>query len=1163
MEALGSLALGGMTLFGYNRKNFLYDRKMRQEQEFTIAEMRLKQADLWREDVRDISELTQRKMDTYLIVNALLLGFTITMFVEGRLVQGTPQWLLWLYMLSLSGSFMFLLLSVWLSMHASIVAQASSVRLLTQLVRPPIPSWEQLESMRTYASAFEGVPATQIFRVPILQTMRDGAQTGSRGKSCDHEAEPGTGAGDPWGLERRGDDIYELARRPLTNARHVKLLQEASRHWQCYDSFARASMSLGTIMICTALGYFIVGYALINDGAPWVAWAGTAALVGVGVAILRADTSTMNGEFTRCSFYLVGGPSVACMAGADWATWYVPAQHLAMVILPMAYLFHGLFLLTYLRVCRVTEQPSGGMMPIGLQGVLYTDIFGWLVHGKGKPLSTTSSPKDQDGTPNDNLYIDAETSSTCLPDLLCEESPVKEPAATETSTSNTRFIDLLGDCREQSFAGNGGDSAKESIPKANLLDACFTPTNGNGERDVVEPAESSPAIRRLATGEGGVRLPDTPSKKLQCVSFMDQVTSQVDDECEDGSTLFIGSGLSTPTGLPRSFGPGSNSSPSRQTSRNAFKKQMRRRSISAVSALNFPRRLDVSRPSTLFDVSRPMALRPEDVETTSAEMMVGCSSDEDEEDENVRFCLSSPSSPTRRARGTMPGVGPTGVIPAATPDTFKADSYVTMREEKDVDESEITTGRDCMDAGQLPWRVFQTGVRFLSGLWFAGFIWAAAQAVGVPDIPDKVLPASVHVSGHRSPVGAEEKFHGGLFDSNADVLLPGSPVYAQWPSERFFPRGLSSNPPGTVFAVADEFAIYVTKLVKTASSDGKPPSYRLSEFKRSPHCPALDGQAIRDVAVQCARPVSGRHTEGSCRALALHARGRRIADCPLIPEEFESSDASSKRALGDGVEAGRGHPPLKIDSVVAPKTAKKNQVWTISNKWLREFSHGELEEVISIVVDTDCTRPTSLDGNGSCVVVGTSHGRMIELRPHMRLDGELVPAGALWNVLGKAALKAQVQGPATSLLTAIPGGIVLALKEGQRNLHAINVDKRHVIGKWQVPQLKGRTWTAITVSGKHLYLANHGGACMDQSRWIDTKGFGCASYVDSKWCTIAGRYGEGWYALWGTFERYSHSGKTALDMCCGCGGGVRVESKPEFWRFPLPTSLRVADIGKV
>ncbi|CAK9002553.1 unnamed protein product [Durusdinium trenchii] len=141
---------------------------MRQETEYQIMDFRIKQAELWREDVRDIIGLTSVKMDTYLIVNAVQLGFTVMAFCEGRLASGTPTWLVGCHTLSLAGAFMYLLMSVWFSMHASITAKSYETRLLTQLVRLPVPSWTQLEGARTYGSTFEKTNTKQMFRVPFV-----------------------------------------------------------------------------------------------------------------------------------------------------------------------------------------------------------------------------------------------------------------------------------------------------------------------------------------------------------------------------------------------------------------------------------------------------------------------------------------------------------------------------------------------------------------------------------------------------------------------------------------------------------------------------------------------------------------------------------------------------------------------------------------------------------------------------------------------------------------------------------------------------------------------------------------------------------------------------------------------------------------------------------
>lgn len=103
MAAAAGLGAGASALWHYNRNNFLYDRKLRQEQEFALFEWRKVQAELWREDVRDIIDMTEKKMDNYLVVAVLQLGMCAGLFACGRLEPGTPPWLLHFYMLTLGG----------------------------------------------------------------------------------------------------------------------------------------------------------------------------------------------------------------------------------------------------------------------------------------------------------------------------------------------------------------------------------------------------------------------------------------------------------------------------------------------------------------------------------------------------------------------------------------------------------------------------------------------------------------------------------------------------------------------------------------------------------------------------------------------------------------------------------------------------------------------------------------------------------------------------------------------------------------------------------------------------------------------------------------------------------------------------------------------------
>jgi len=411
--AAGAAAGAGTSLFGYNRTNFIYDRKMRQETEYQIMEFRIRQAELWREDVRDIIGLTSVKMDTYLVVNAVQLGFCVMAFCEGRLAAGSPTWLIGAHTLSLAGAFMYLLMSVWLAMHASVTAKSYEVRLLTQLVRLPVPTWSQLEGARTYASSFEKVDPKQMFRVPFAMGTQESVLASSTANSGTNNPQPegapmvqpggfvgsqpahslggpapvaGPAAtksetADLWGLERRGDHIYELdgsVRTDPDQMRHLVLVREAMQYWQSYDGFARVSMSMGTNQLVTALSYYVLGYVLLSNHAVVAAWLAIGLFMAIAASLIRLDMSLTGFEYQVSVLLVVGGPCIAAAACERWNRHTPEGIGFANLVAPVIFAIHACWLTFLLYISKVSEQKGGAMLPTGFRSVMYIDVFGWI-----------------------------------------------------------------------------------------------------------------------------------------------------------------------------------------------------------------------------------------------------------------------------------------------------------------------------------------------------------------------------------------------------------------------------------------------------------------------------------------------------------------------------------------------------------------------------------------------------------------------------------------------------------------------------------------------------------------------------------------------------------------------------------------------------------------
>lgn len=418
--AAAGAATGG-TLFSYNRKNFMYDRQMRSGMEYQIMEMQIAKQDMFREDIKDIVELTEVKMDTYTIVTVFQMGFCIIAICEGRLAPGTPPWLVSAHTLSLCTAFSFFLVSVWLAMHAMVAAAAYKARLLTQVVRLPIPTWAQLEGARTYASQFEKTDARQMFRVPFLcgkqqNFARDGCfpaqQTSvpdpTSGATPSHSsASPrcqdskasqqykGMKSTDPWGLERPGTDVYEIDEDLQTDPRrlrHIQIIREAMQYWVAADGWSRVTMSIGTQVLATGLSYYVVGYVLMMHHAVVAAWLACLLFISMSWAVFRIDMSLTVGEYFA-AWFLKSVPPLLILTCAT--LWVMDRGALAIQILaPTAYLVQTGWFLFLMRICKVVEQKNGVMLPTGYRAILYIDVFGWIKRPVG-----ASAASQQDDAP--------------------------------------------------------------------------------------------------------------------------------------------------------------------------------------------------------------------------------------------------------------------------------------------------------------------------------------------------------------------------------------------------------------------------------------------------------------------------------------------------------------------------------------------------------------------------------------------------------------------------------------------------------------------------------------------------------------------------------------------------------------------------------------------
>jgi len=308
MVVLEAFGLAAAEMWNYNRELFKFDQEQRLKRDLERVEMQIKQFDLFREDIEDLVELTVSKMDMYHMVGALMLAFTCTIYTEGLFRGIEPPWFTGLYYMFVCDAFVFLLLAVWLSMHASVQAQSYGVRLRTRYVRLPIPSLSFLNDLTSKFADFERQGLKHVLRLPFTGTTpgwkrreqldsdgkpkvrRPGEWRDAQAASTREFVMKGTQANE---LVGRGDDgfgkeeIFQAAAQTLPG-RHVQLFRRLQAKWQCYDAYARVSMSIGVNQMIQAVNFFVIGSSLVERTVPTCAVAATLIFqtVCLGLAML-------------------------------------------------------------------------------------------------------------------------------------------------------------------------------------------------------------------------------------------------------------------------------------------------------------------------------------------------------------------------------------------------------------------------------------------------------------------------------------------------------------------------------------------------------------------------------------------------------------------------------------------------------------------------------------------------------------------------------------------------------------------------------------------------------------------------------------------------------------------------------------------------------------
>ncbi|KAF4652409.1 pumilio domain member 4 [Perkinsus chesapeaki] len=368
--------LGGIgELFMYNRETYQYNRELNQERIFQLQKLRVNQVQLYREDLRDLFELTIGKMDNYLVINTLTLGFVMGFYYEAKTPEeGTPSWLIFLWALNLASAVFFLVMSIWFSIHASITAQTFAVRLLTQWMRLPVPGQEEINAACADLRNYERKGVDTMFRIPIVSNYMP--VKGPRAKEDKELREA------PPKILQSNEATEDLGTDYNIFVEHFYLFNRLKEHWQGFDAYARVFMVLGTNQLVNVLCYMGLMFYFISYNF-WGPWIFILLMLTFDIIHERMNLLLTPAEHWTLTVLQVAGPILAGFAATFDITYRirmergVPGDHEGWIetvdiLTPIIYFLHFLFIGYFISLGL---EPDGEL-PTKFAMIMSIDVLG-------------------------------------------------------------------------------------------------------------------------------------------------------------------------------------------------------------------------------------------------------------------------------------------------------------------------------------------------------------------------------------------------------------------------------------------------------------------------------------------------------------------------------------------------------------------------------------------------------------------------------------------------------------------------------------------------------------------------------------------------------------------------------------------------------------------
>lgn len=349
----------------------MYDRGQDLTKKYQAYTFKVNQFGLYREDIRDLVALTTKKTSNYQIVVALELGFIIALIGPARLQQGTPSWIVWLTFTSLCESVIYLTLALWFASHASISAASYGARLLTQHIRLPVPSDEQLTTAVTRADDFEDSNVQKMLRLPFLKAAFK--------KIWDRNTEEDT--------EEQVKEIitaeeHEQLLVPLLT--HIRLYRKLQQFWLNFDAYSRISLAVGTYSMLKALSFYSLGYYVHSMNNFYSGLVGVIIFTSLACLLMTLDMILSTKESMLAVVLFATPPALATIA-IGFQRGIAPGEKedalkflrdtLPHIFVPMIHFVAAAFMLWVLRKAVPEYSDDESVMPIHFRLVHFLDMF--------------------------------------------------------------------------------------------------------------------------------------------------------------------------------------------------------------------------------------------------------------------------------------------------------------------------------------------------------------------------------------------------------------------------------------------------------------------------------------------------------------------------------------------------------------------------------------------------------------------------------------------------------------------------------------------------------------------------------------------------------------------------------------------------------------------